>query len=111
LILSSGRQKLDPVHIDDITDAYLVAARRLLAGKTRGHEIYALSSGRPRTLREIVELYARVAGRNIPASWGARPYRFREVMKPWSKGKPLPGWRPRISLKEGIILADGPRRR
>ncbi|HVA65306.1 MAG TPA: NAD(P)-dependent oxidoreductase [Elusimicrobiota bacterium] len=110
LILSEGRQKVDPVYIDDITAAYLTAARRLLEGKTRGHEIYALSAGRPRSLRQVVELYSRVMKKKIPASWGARPYRKREVMIPWSKGKRLPGWRPKIGLEEGILLANGLKR-
>jgi len=110
LILSGGKQKLDPVYIDDITAAYLAAARRLLTGKARGHEIYALSSGRPRSLRQIVQLYSRVMKKKIPASWGARPYRKREVMIPWSKGKRLPGWRPKIGLEEGILLANGLKR-
>jgi nucleoside-diphosphate-sugar epimerase len=110
LILSGGRQKLDPIYIDDITAAYLTAARRLLTDKARGHEIYALSSGRPRSLRQIVELYAKVTKKKIGASWGARPYRQREVMTPWSKGKRLPGWRPKIGLEEGILLANGLKR-
>ncbi len=110
LILSGGKQKLDPIYVDDIADAYLIAARRLLSGRARGHEIYALSSGRPRTLRSIIDLYAKISGKDIPASWGARPYRFREVMNPWSKGKRLPGWRPKVSLEKGILLAEGLKR-
>ena len=42
-----------------------------------------------------------VAGRTLRISWGARPYREREVMQPWT-GTPLPGWSPNIDLLTGF---------
>jgi hypothetical protein len=47
-------------------------------------------------------------GTALAASWGARPYRAREVMTPWAGGEPLPGWRAAIPLEEGLAaLARG----
>ena len=110
LSLTEGGQQLELVHVRDIARAYERAAERLLAGEVRGHESYALRSGEPRTVREVVEIFARVAGRPLDADWGARAYRAREMLKPWAGGKDLPEWRPEIRLEDGIreLLAEAP---
>lgn len=102
LAMSPGEQLIDLVHIDDVTRAFLLAAQRLLAGEVVGAESYGVSSGRPIPLRELVAIYAQVSGRRLNIEWGGRPYRNREVMKPWSTGPSLPGWHPCVSLEEGI---------
>lgn len=105
LAMSPGEQLLDLVYVDDVVEAYLAAAERILSGKSAGVEDYSVSSGSPKTLREIVETFGRATGRPVKVRWGARPYRDREVMVPWTKGTPLPGWRARTSLEEGIALS------
>ena len=106
--LNEGGQQLELVHVRDIARAYERAGERLLAGEVRGHECYAIRSAEPRTVREVVEIFGRVAGRPLDADWGAREYRVREMLKPWAGGHHLPGWRPDISLEEGIreLLAE-----
>jgi nucleoside-diphosphate-sugar epimerase len=102
LDLSPGEQLLDLVHIDDIIDAYLLAADRLMADRVEGHERYAVSSGAPQSLREVVGVFEAAAGVRLPVQWGGRPYRPREVMRPWDRGRPVPGWRPKVSLLDGF---------
>ena len=102
LELTQGEQEIDLVHVRDIARAYALAGERLLAGEVAGHEHYAVRSGRTCTVRELVELWGRLAGRPLAADWGARSYRAREVMRPWSGGRTLPGWQPEIWLEEGI---------
>ncbi|RII29166.1 MAG: NAD-dependent dehydratase [Geobacter sp.] len=102
LAMSPGEQLIDLVYIDDVTDAFLVAADRLLAEVVEGHEEYAVTSGRPIELKELVEIYGRVMSKVIPICWGGRPYRLREVMVPWNRGMVLPGWLPKVGLEEGI---------
>lgn len=102
LPMSPGEQKIDLVHVDDVVRAYLVAAERLLADQVRGHECYAVSSGRPVRLKELVAILEHVRGVTVPVQWGGRDYREREVMEPWRGGKPLPGWSPQISLESGL---------
>lgn len=102
LAMSPGEQLIDLVYIDDVVDAFILAAGRLQKGEVRGQEDYAVSSGNPVKLRELVELYARVTGKDLPIEWGGRPYRHREVMVPWNKGVPIPGWEPKIGVEEGI---------
>jgi nucleoside-diphosphate-sugar epimerase len=59
-------------------------------------------------LRDLVATFAEVTGLSPNIAWGARPYRRREWMAPWTCGADLPGWRPRIDIREGIRrLHDG----
>ncbi len=102
LAMSSGAQFLDLVYIDDVIDAYLAAAARLGSGAGQPSETFSVSSGHPRRLREVVELWSQIMQRPLNVNWSARPHRPREVMVPWSRGTALPGWQPRISLEDGI---------
>jgi nucleoside-diphosphate-sugar epimerase len=102
LEMSPGEQWLDIVYIDDVVNAFILAAKRLFNGEVKQHESYAVSSGHPIRLRDLAERYQETTGQKLDIVWGGRPYREREVMRPWSKGAPLPGWQPRISLENGI---------
>ncbi|MGB7510557.1 MAG: NAD-dependent epimerase/dehydratase family protein [Pelodictyon phaeoclathratiforme] len=102
LTMSPGEQIVDLVHVTDVVAAFEIASDRLAHGLVEGHEVYAVSSGDPMTLKEVVELFGRVFGRNLAIEWGGRPYRAREVMSLWDKGKCLPGWIQTYSLETGI---------
>jgi nucleoside-diphosphate-sugar epimerase len=102
LAMSAGEQQIELVHVDDVTRAYTIAADRLRAGVVAGHEKYVVASEAPRKLREVVEIFERVAGTKLPIDWGVRPYRSREVMVPWVGGHRLPGWLPEIDLATGF---------
>ena len=104
LEMSPGEQLLDLVYIDDVVNAFIIAAKRLFDGKVQAHERYAVSSGQPIRLRELVEIYQQVTGRTLDIAWGGNPYREREMMTPWSRGEQLPGWEPVIGYEEGIKL-------
>lgn len=101
LAMSPGEQLIDLVYIDDVIDAYLCAAN-LLSTLPAGHQVYAVSSGKPLPLRELVSIYEHVSGLKLHIDWGKRTYRPREVMLTWNKGKIMPGWHPTIGLHEGI---------
>ena len=108
LAMSPGEQLIDYVYIDDITAAFLGAAERLLTAAAPGVERFEVRTGHPRRLRDIVETYARVTGRRPNVEWGARPYRDREMMTPWTRGAELPGWRATVDLEQGIrMMEDG----
>lgn len=102
LDMSGGEQLIDLVHIDDVTEAYLIAAQRLIECRAQQHERYAVSSGNPMPLRDLVQLYKEVTGSSIHVNWGARPYRFREVMKTWTGGGSIEGWKPKLALADGM---------
>lgn len=102
LIMSPGEQLIDIVYIDDVIEAYIIAANRLLNNKVDKYEEYSVSSGNPIKLKDLVEIYQQVIGRRLSIKWGGRPYRSREVMVPWNRGKVLKEWKPKVSLVEGI---------
>jgi nucleoside-diphosphate-sugar epimerase len=102
LDMSPGDQLIDLVYIDDVVEAYVIAARLLLTGKVKLHERYKVSSGVPIRLRDLVQLYSELSPQPVLVNWGARAHRPREVMEPWSKGIPLPDWKPTVSLRDGI---------
>lgn len=107
LDMTPGEQVVDLIYVDDVVSAYLTALDALAKG-TFGSPCprYAVTGGQPLPLREIVELYGEVTGTPVPVNWGARAYRPREMMRPWA-GEPLPGWRPRVGLREGIARMEG----
>lgn len=107
LALNDGKQRLDLVHVRDVARAYQRAAERLLAGEAAAGERWAVRTGHPRSVREIVEMVGRAAGMPLDAEWGVRPYRARELMEPPERPT-LPGWRAEIPLDVGIreLLGD-----
>jgi len=102
LLMSPGDQKIDLVHIFDIVEAYIVAAKILLETDISGHRKYTVSSGNLINLKDLISIYEATLDIKVPINWGGRPYRDREVMVPWLFGDSLPGWKPKISLVDGI---------
>lgn len=102
LAMSPGAQQLDFVHVDDVARAYLLAAEQLLAQQVAGHSRYAVRSGQPVSLRDLVALLGRLSGCEPKIRWGERPYRQREIMHPWRGGQTVPGWQATIGLEDGL---------
>lgn len=101
--MSPGEQMLDLVHIDDVTRAFAVAAQQLLDGVTCvSHARYAVSSGAPVSVRQLVALLGQISGKSINVSFGARAYRKREVMLPWKGGQTPLGWHVQIDTRAGL---------
>ncbi len=101
LAMSPGDQQIDLVYIDDVINAYL-CAKETVDTLTEGHQLYAVSSGKPLPLREVVALYEKVLGMKLNIAWGQRSYRPREVLVTWDRGRPIAGWKPQVSLADGI---------
>jgi nucleoside-diphosphate-sugar epimerase len=109
LQMSPGEQKLSLVYIDDVVDAFLLAADFLTEGVVTGSQAYTVGADQSIRLRDLVELFGKVAGKPLDVEWGAQPYRSRQMMIPCSRGKRLPGWKQRVALEDGlrrIVLAD-----
>ena len=99
---SPGGQYLCMLHVNDVVDAFCIAANRLFKGKTQGHDVCQIYADDPMTLREFVALVERITGAKITVKWGGVPYRAREMMEPPCIVSPLPGWRQKISLEHGM---------
>jgi nucleoside-diphosphate-sugar epimerase len=106
LAMSPGEQLMDLTYIDDVVDAYFQATACISAAGCEKNAVYSVSSGAQVSLREVVATYSRIVRREVAVCWGKRSYRTREVMVPWTKGKLVPGWRPRVSLEEGIARME-----
>lgn len=102
LKMSPGDQYIDLVYIDDVVDAFLCAAKLIQKVTDKQMESFAASSGRPIRLKEFVNIFEQVFGGKLNIEWGKRPYRKREVMKLWNRGKPLPGWKAKVELQDGL---------
>lgn len=102
LEMSPGEQMVDLVHVDDVIDCFIAAGVRLLKGDVNSSESYAVCSGAQLSVKDLVGTIAQMAGKRLNVKWGARQYRHREVMQPWTSGCTLPGWSPRISLAAGL---------
>ncbi len=101
LAMSPGEQVIDLVHVNDVAAAFVAATRLLLADAVQGHAVYGVSGERV-TLRELAARIGEAMRRVPPIEWGGRPYRPREVMRPWQGFEHLPGWAPRIGLDAGL---------
>lgn len=107
LAMSPGDQTFNLSHVDDVVGGVRVALARVTAAPAGTVESWAVRGEEQMTLRDFVQLYREVTGRAVDIEWGKRPYRDREVMKPWL-GPLLPGWRQRVPLREGLaaLVAD-----
>jgi len=99
--MSLGEQMIDLVHIDDVMRAYTLAADGLRE-QIVDHTHYAVASGKPMRLIDLVSEFKTATNTNLPITFGERPYRQREVMIPWNNYKIVPNWSADISFKKGV---------
>lgn len=102
LQLSPGEQKIDLTHVDDISKAYVKALEHLEGINPGTHINYGVCTGRSLSLKEVIRIFQEETGYRVNVKWGAKPYRFREVMEPWSSYKVLPNWQSTVSFEEGV---------
>jgi nucleoside-diphosphate-sugar epimerase len=95
LSVTPGDQTVELVHVHDVARAFAIAGNLLDSGQGDGTRTYGVFGCKPRTLKEIVAIFADVARVPVPVNWGARPYRPREVMRPYIGYPTLPGCRSR----------------
>jgi nucleoside-diphosphate-sugar epimerase len=102
LAMSPGEQEIDLIHTHDAARAFMMAADQILSGAMTGHQTFAVSGGQSMPLKSLAALAEEVTGKKINIQWGGREYRAREVMQTWRTGKPVPGWVPEISVRQGL---------
>jgi len=100
----NGEQLMDICYIDDVVNAFNVLISHLSSkGCMRfKNKIFAISSNERVTLKELAMIYEKTTKRKLNINWGSAPYREREVMVPWDKGKRIPGWKPKYTLEMGF---------
>jgi len=103
LKMSLGEQQLNLVHIEDVCEAFYIAYQNLTANYNDvGHRVFAIADTESHSLKQVIELFESISGKEIRVNWGGRPYRKREVMNLWQTGELLPGWSGKINLEEGL---------
>jgi len=98
--VTSGIQRRDFSHVDDVVEAVM---RALVRPHVCG-EVINVGSGRPVRLRDLIRKIRQAAGGGHPV-FGARPLRPgepRALFADVRKARQLLGWRPRLTLQEGI---------
>jgi CDP-paratose 2-epimerase len=102
-IYGDGKQVRDVLHVDDLLDGYDAAVEQI--DRARG-QVYNMGGGAANVLAvwaEFGPMLERLLGRPIPVSRGDwRPGDQRVFYADTRKAERELGWKPRISLEEGI---------
>lgn len=99
--LTKCEQKRDYIYIQDLIDAYILAAQ----SEHLTDEIINIGSGVAKSLRYFVETIKTKINSNLNINYGDRPYRDGEM---WylctdiEKARNILGWKPKTSFEEGI---------
>ena len=101
ILLATGREARDFIHMDDVTDAIIRAA-----GRTKGTgEVFNVGTGVETTIYELARLVIHITGVRVPIRRNVYPgrpwdtYHWRADMK---KTRAKLGWKPHISLTKGL---------
>lgn len=92
----------DYIYVDDVCDAYLLAASQ--PGADAG-AVYNVGSGTQTSLREVVTVAQRVLGIAAEPQWGTMPGRVWDTAVWVADNRKITqelGWTPRYTLKEGF---------
>lgn len=97
---SEGKQLRDFCYVDDIVDGLLDLAT---CSKADG-EIVNIGSGEGVSIKNIIQKIVQITGSGKP-QYGFHPYRSGENMELYAdvtKARKLVGWKPKVSLDEGL---------
>jgi UDP-glucose 4-epimerase len=101
-LFSDGSQKRDFNYIDDVANAFLIAA----ASEQANGEIFNLGATEPISVLEVTKLLLEVAGTGsytmVPFPEDRKKIEIGDYWGDYSKIKQLLEWEPRISLREGL---------
>lgn len=103
LELTEGNQLLDFIHVDDVTDFYLLLLKKINSFKNG--DVFHLGTGRGHSLREIENIMSKIIKKKPNIKWGAKKYRYRDVMYAVaniSKQYRKFGWKAKINIEDGI---------
>ncbi|HRX07246.1 MAG TPA: SDR family NAD(P)-dependent oxidoreductase [Kiritimatiellia bacterium] len=99
--LSSGTREVDWIYVDDVVDGLIrLAAAPDLEGRTLD-----LGSGERVSVRDVVERIARLTGAAVPLHFDPAADRPMEQIRTAdaARTESLAGWRPRVTLDEGLL--------
>jgi nucleoside-diphosphate-sugar epimerase len=100
LELSEGRQILNYLYVDDVSDGIIFAIEKSVYEKQVS--LFRLRSQENLTLRDIIKKFEETSQQKLNIVWGAKPYRASDVLIDPGYPDDLPGWESKIYLEEGI---------
>ncbi len=101
--LSSGRQMMHLVYVDDVCNAVSRAIEILQNSPNGIFGKYAILSKEEKSLHDILETFVMLAGKKVKLNWGKRAERSNEIVDVRGIGIPIPGVIPPMSLEEGLL--------
>ncbi|WP_164975654.1 NAD-dependent epimerase/dehydratase family protein [Sphingobium fluviale] len=102
LKMSPGEQHMYIVDVRDAARAFVHAVDLVTSAEADAHSVYGLRSHEAINLKDLVDQLQQETGLRIDVEFGGRPYRAREIMRPYD-GQPLPpGWQPQITLPQTL---------
>lgn len=109
LEMSGGEQLIDISYIEDVVGAYIILIDHLNSNQKENfkNKTFAVSSKERMSLKDLAKVFEEATNTKLNIKWGAKDYREREVMCPWSKGEFVPTWVPKYSLKKAIQKTVG----
>ena len=109
--LTKGEQKRDFIFIDDVVRAYLLLLKHGKKIKEQYLDV-EVGSGTATTIRDMVILIASLTKTKSRLAFGTLPYRENEIMESRANIEFIEkmGWKPEISLEEGIAKTIKARR-
>ena len=102
--LTSGEQKRDFIHVDDLVSAYALIIDKLSIG-IHNYQQYELGNGKAISLREFIEMAKALTNAKTELKFGALPLRQGEIMSSQADTKALKelGWYPAKDLNERLM--------
>jgi CDP-glucose 4,6-dehydratase len=104
IIRSDGSPERDFLYVDDAVDAYLAIARALDGDGARG-EAFNAGSGRPHSVRDVVDLICAIAGSQVVPDIRGKGTPRGEIDRQYvdtAKLRGLTGWTAQVDLSEGL---------
>ncbi len=109
LEMSAGEQIIDISYIEDVVFAYEVLIAHLSSNQKEDfkNKEFVITNNEKMSLKELSKVFEEATNTKLNIEWGARPYREREVMHPYSNGIKVPNWNQKYTLKEAIKKTIG----
>ena len=104
VLRSDGSPERDFLYVEDAVGAYLAIADAVDRDDVRG-EAFNAGSGRPHSVREVVELIVRLAGTGVEPRIEGSGVPTGEIARQFvdaAKLRELTGWAPEVDLAEGL---------
>jgi CDP-glucose 4,6-dehydratase len=104
VIRSDGSPERDFLYVEDAAAAYLAIADALAEGRGKG-EAFNAGTGRPFSVRQVLETVSAVSGTNVEPDIGGTGSLPGEIDRQYldsTKIRAMTGWEPKVGLEEGL---------